>query len=176
MSDFFILNVFNEQIQEYNKKIKKYDVFLSHKQAESQDRAKVYKCYLENKGFNVFLDRDSNIKDADWTPQKIMELVGSSASLIFLLTPTIFDASWCQWELYIALKCNIPIKILLVDPWPGQNINIKKLNIPSFFKNLFIKSNILIDDRYKTNECIEKLILILKKNNIKISKKKIKKI
>ncbi len=46
-----ILNVYNEVIDKYAKKPKLFDVFLSHKQSEAQDRAKVYKCYLQNKGY-----------------------------------------------------------------------------------------------------------------------------
>ena len=46
-----ILNVFNDIIDKYSNMSKLYDTFLSHKQSEAQDRAKVYKCYLEKKKY-----------------------------------------------------------------------------------------------------------------------------
>lgn len=157
-----ILNVFNELINKYAKMKKKYDIFLSHKQAESQDRVKVYKCYLEKYKYNCFLDRDSDLKDADWTPEKVIELVARSKQLIFFITKTVLDASWCQWELYIALRCKIPITLVMVDPWPCTPFTLKDLKIPYYIKTAFDMKPI-VDNRYKTDDCINKLIKILKK-------------
>ncbi len=164
MDKTHILNVFNELIDKYSKMKKKYDIFLSHKQAESQDRVKVYKCYLEKYKYKCFLDRDSKLKDSDWTPEKVIEIVSSCSHLVFFITNTVLDASWCQWELYIALRCKIPITLIIVDPWPNKPIILKNLKIPYYIKDAF-KMKPLIDNRYKTDKCVDNLIKRIK--NIK---------
>jgi hypothetical protein len=166
-----VLNVFNEIIDKYANMQKLYDIFLSHKQSEAQDRAKVYKCYLEKNNMKVFYDRDE-LSDNDWTPEKVIELVARSKSLIFFITPNILNASWCHWELYIAIRSKIKIIILYVDPWPNNKINIKDLYIPDYLHDAFNNKNIIYDDRYKFDKCIKNIIKILKTTKLKTIKSK----
>ena len=44
-----LYDIFDYYVSKYSKMPKLYDVFLSHKQSESQDRAKVYKLFLKQK-------------------------------------------------------------------------------------------------------------------------------
>ena len=162
--DCHILNVYNEVIDKYAKKPKLFDVFLSHKQSEAQDRAKVYKCYLQNKGYKCFYDRDE-LTDADWSPEKVIELVAGSRSLIVFITPTYLDSSWCQWEIYIALKAKIPIILLMVDPWPNKTIIFEKLSIPKCIRGAFQETPVK-DNRYDLDNTITQIIKKLNRHKI----------
>ena len=44
-----ILSIFDFYVEKFKKMPKLYDVFLSHKQSEAQDRAKIYKLFLKEK-------------------------------------------------------------------------------------------------------------------------------
>jgi len=168
-----ILNVFNDIIDKYSNMSKLYDTFLSHKQSEAQDRAKVYKCYLEKKNIKTFYDRDE-LSDNEWTPEKVIEIVARSKSLIFFITPTILNAAWCQWELYIALRAKIKIILLFVDPWPNQKVEYKDLKIPDYLKNAFDDKIIIYDDRYKFDNCIKQIVKIISLKQLNTSTKKSK--
>ncbi len=170
MDDFHILNVFNEEIQKYAKKPKLFDVFLSHKQSESQDRAKLYKCYLGNHGYKAFYDRDE-LEDKDWTPQKVIELVARSRSLLFFLTPTILNASWCLWELYIAMKAKIPVVFLLVDPWPNKEIPFSAFRFPPYLDPLLFQKKVITDSRYTFDSVLRKVIVNLKLRKVSKTRK-----
>ena len=158
-----LYDIFNSYVQKYKKKKKLYDVFLSHKQSESQDRAKVYKLFLKDNKIKAFYDKDE-LTDDDWTIEKVIELVSRSKSLIFFLTPTILNNPWCQLELLIAIKVKIPIIILNVEPtWPKKHIDIKKLNIPKYLKPAFKRNNIIKDHRYNFDILVKTIIKYLKK-------------
>jgi len=169
-----IYDIFNHYVDKYTKMPKLYDVFLSHKQSESQDRAKVYKLFLEQNRIQAFYDKDE-LTDADWTIEKVIELVSRSKSLMFFLTPTILDNPWCQLELLIAIKAKIPIFILSVEPtWPQKHININKLQIPPYLKYAF-KTKIIKDHRYNFNNMKKQEEKEIKTNIKKYTEKKKKK-
>ena len=166
-----IYDIFNHYVDKYTKMPKLYDVFLSHKQSESQDRAKVYKLFLEQNRIHAFYDKDE-LTDADWTIEKVIELVSRSKSLMFFLTPTILDNPWCQLELLIAIKAKIPIFILSVEPtWPQKHININKLQIPPYLKYAF-KTKIIKDHRYNFDTLVKQVVGEIKTNIKKYTENK----
>ena len=143
-----ILTIFDYYAEKFNKMPKLYDVFLSHKQSESQDRAKVYKLFLKEKGIRAFYDKDE-LTDDDWTIEKLIEVVSRSKSLFFFYTPTILENVWCQLELLIAIKSKIPIFIINVEPtWPNKHLTIKTSDFPSYLKSALTKNNVINDHRY----------------------------
>lgn len=159
-----ILDIFNPFITNNLKLSKKWDVFLSHKQFEAQDRAKLYKCSLEKYKIKAFYDKDE-LTDNDWSIEKVIEVVCRSKNFIFFLTPTILDNPWCQLELYIAIVSKIKIYILVVEPalWTDKHIDINKINIPTYLKPAFKKNNIIIDYRYNFDNLIKKIAGKIKK-------------
>lgn len=160
MKDLY--DIFDYYIEKFSKTHKLYDVFLSHKQSESQDRAKVYKLFLKMNNINAFYDKDE-LTDNDWTIEKVIEVVSRSKCLFFFYTPTILENSWCQLELLIALKSNIPIFIINVEPtWPKKYINITKKIFPSYLQAA-VNNNIIIDHRYNFDKLEKNIIKILKK-------------
>ena len=165
-----LFNIFDYYVQKYSKMPKLYDVFLSHKQSEAQDRAKVYKLFLQQNGIHAFYDKDE-LTDDEWNVEKVIEMVSRSKALIFFLTPTILENPWCQLELLIALKAKIPITILSVEPtWPQKHLNIKKLDIPPYLKPAF-KHKIIKDHRYDFDKLIKTVLKRLKSRNKRRRKK-----
>jgi hypothetical protein len=172
MDNFLILRTFHDEILKESKKPKLFDVFLSHKQSEAQDRAKLYKCELSHQGLKAFYDRDE-LEDKDWTPQKVIELVARSSSLVFFMTPTILNASWCLWELYIAMIAKIPVVFLMVDPWPNKAIPFSSFPFPPYFQPLLTHKKVIFDSRYTFDTVLKKVIqqLKLKKRGSKKTRK-----
>jgi len=178
-----ILDLFDYYTEKFSKIPKLYDVFLSHKQAEAQDRAKVYKLFLKEKGIHAFYDKDE-LTDNDWTIEKVIELVSRSKCFFFLYTPTILENVWCQLELLIAIKSKIPIFIINIEPtWPKKHLIIKKNNFPSYLQSALTKNNVIKDHRYDFDKLEIKILKILntiiniqknktKKNKTKKNKKK----
>lgn len=174
-----IMNIFDYYIEKFKIMPKLYDVFLSHKQSEAQDRAKVYKLFLRENGINAFYDKDE-LTDDDWTIEKLIEVVSRSKCLFFFYTSTILENPWCQLELLIAIKSKMPIFIINVEPtWPKKHTTIKKNLFPSYLKPALTKNNVIIDHRYDFDELEKKILNILnsiinKQKNKTIKNKKIK--
>lgn len=170
-----IINIYDYFIQKYSQMPKLYDVFLSHKQAEAQDRAKVYKLFLKQHKIKAFYDKDE-LTDDDWTLEKLIEVVSRSKALFFFYTPTILDNLWCQLELLVAIKAKMPIYIINVEPtWPLTHVNILDQKIPDYLKSAFTKNNIIIDHRYEFDSLEKEVIKILKpikQNKTRKNKKK----
>jgi hypothetical protein len=159
-----IINIYDYYVEKYTKMTKLYDVFLSHKQSEAQDRAKVYKLFLKEKGINAFYDKDE-LTDDDWTIEKLIEVVSRSKCLFFFYTPTILENLWCQLELLIAIKSKIPIFIINVEPtWPKTHLTIKKSDFPSYLKSALTKNNVINDHRYQFDKLEIQILNILSKN------------
>jgi hypothetical protein len=156
-----LLNIYDYFINKYSKMSKLYHVFLSHKQSEAQDRAKVYKLFLKMNKIKAFYDKDE-LTDDDWTIEKLIEVVCRSKCLFFFYTPTILENLWCQLELFVAIKANLPIYIINVEPtWPQKHLKISKKNIPSYLHPAF-KKNIIMDMRYNFDDLEKKILKILK--------------
>ena len=175
-----ILTIFDYYTEKFNKMPKLYDVFLSHKQSEAQDRAKVYKLFLKENGIHAFYDKDE-LTDDDWTIEKVIEVVSRSKCLFFFYTPTILENVWCQLELLIAIKSKIPIFIINVEPtWPKKHLIVKKSDFPSYLKSAVTKNNVIYDHRYEFDKLETKIFNILntiinKQKNGKTKKNKTKK-
>ena len=156
-----LFNLYDSFIAKYKKEKKLYDVFLSHKQSEAQDRAKVYKLFLKEKGIRAFYDKDE-LTDDDWTIEKVIEMVTRSKCLLFFYTPTILDNVWCQLELFIAIKANIPIFIINVETtWPTPQLVIDKSKIPDYLQPAF--KHIILDHRYDFDALVLKVSSVIKR-------------
>jgi len=173
-----ILTIFDYYVEKFNKMPKLYDVFLSHKQSDAQDRAKVYKLFLKEKGIHAFYDKDE-LTDDDWTIEKLIEVVSRSKYLFFFYTPSILENVWCQLELLIAIKSKIPILIINVEPtWPKKHVTIKKSEFPTYLQSALTKQNVIYDHRYQFDQLEIEIVNILNttihKNKTKNKTKKIK--
>lgn len=159
-----IMDIYDSFVKQYTAMPKKYDVFLSHKQSEAQDRAKVYKLFLKNKGIKAFYDKDE-LTDDDWTIEKLIEVVSRSKCFFFFYTPTILENVWCQLELLIAIKSKLPIYIINVEPtWPDKHLTIKKNDFPNYLKPAYDKNHIITDHRYDFDKLEIKILKILSKH------------
>ena len=99
-----------------------YDVFLSHRQADTQDFVRHLYDVLTEKGFRVFLDRvDAN------KLHNLPAIVRSSRCLVFVLSDKIFDSKWCLYELRTAVANDIPIIPLRFE---GSTWGPSKNNFP----------------------------------------------
>jgi len=167
-----ILSIFDFYVEKFKKMPKLYDVFLSHKQSEAQDRAKIYKLFLKEKNIKAFYDKDE-LTDDDWTIEKLIEVVARSKCLFFLYTPTILENVWCQLELLIAIKSKIPIHIINIEPtWPEKHSTITKNTFPTYLQPAF-HNNVIIDHRYdfdKLESKIESILKPLKRKNKTLKK------
>ena len=167
-----LLNIFDYDIKKFTQMPKLYDVFLSHKQSEAQDRAKIYKLLFKEHGIKAFYDKDE-LTDNDWTYEKLIEVVSRSKCLFFFFTPTILENLWCQFELLVAIKSKIPIYIINVEPtWPNKHLKITKSMFPIYLQPAV--SNIITDHRYNFDK-LEKQVLTIVNAIIKKTKPKTKK-
>jgi hypothetical protein len=157
-----IIDIYDYYIEKFKKMRKLYDVFISHKQSEAQDRAKVYKLFLKKYNIHAFYDKDE-LTNSDWTIEKLIEVVSRSKCFFFFYTPTILENLWCQLELLIAIKAKIPIFIINIEPtWPQKHLIIKKMDFPYYLKLAVKKKNIIIDHRYNFDKLEIEILNILK--------------
>jgi hypothetical protein len=156
-----LLDIFDYDVKKFTEMPKLYDVFLSHKQAEAQDRAKIYKLLFKQHGIKAFYDKDE-LTDDDWTYEKLIEVVSRSKCLFFLFTPTILENLWCQLELLIAIKSKMPIYIINIEPtWPNKHLSITKSMFPIYLQPA-LSNNIIMDHRYDFNKLEKQLVGIVK--------------
>ena len=89
---------------------KQYDIFLSHKQTDSQDLCAHLFDLLQARGYRVFLDRRDANKLHD-----IPQIVRKSRCLVFVLSPKIFESSWCLLELKTAVDAGLSLVPLILE-------------------------------------------------------------
>ena len=128
----------------------RYDVFLSHRQADSQDLCRHMYDQLTARGFRVFLDR----VDASQL-HNLPDIVKASRCVVFVLSPKIFESKWCLYELKTAVENGVPLVPLRMEgtTWEGKNFpDIDAAYIPDevTVDSVTFKAKPLLRELFKT--------------------------
>lgn len=78
---------------------KTFDFFLSHKRSEAQDFCRGLRESLLNESYSTFLDQED-----DSVLSSLLQSVGQSRCLVFVLSASIFQSEWCLKELQAAME------------------------------------------------------------------------
>jgi hypothetical protein len=102
--------------------IAEFNVFLSHRRADSKDFARALFNLLTQRGYTTYLDFEylKELKD-------LREAVSRCQNFIFILSDHIFDSFWCKEELMTAVRsgCNIILVVKEGSKWvntDGQDV------------------------------------------------------
>ncbi|GLJ17734.1 hypothetical protein SUGI_0309580 [Cryptomeria japonica] len=98
----------------------RYDVFLNHRGADVKESVASLIFYnLQNKGFRVFLDKNS-IQVGENIPQAIEEAIYSTSVHLVILSPNYEESVWCLKELKLILQTGAPIIPVFIGVQPSE--------------------------------------------------------
>jgi hypothetical protein len=109
--------------------LKRYDIFLSHKQSDAKDFVRALHTMLTVHGYRCFLD-----VEFDGELGSLGEIVGQSGQLLFVLTDKVLESPWCIMELRAAVEHHVPITVIKKEGarWVEPDSGVRCLNFPSY--------------------------------------------
>ncbi|GLJ17744.1 hypothetical protein SUGI_0309730 [Cryptomeria japonica] len=98
----------------------RYDVFLNHRGADVKESvASLIFHNLQNKGFKVFLDKNS-IQGGENIAQAIDEAIHSASVHLVIFSPNYAESVWCLKELKLILQTGAPIIPVFCGVQPSE--------------------------------------------------------
>lgn len=143
----------------------KYDIFISYRRENGEDKARILNQYLSTVGYRVFFDHESGMTGEFET--EILAAVEIAPVFLMLLTPHCLDrctdkGDWVRRELERATKFGkdiIPIRpnyddsmfINLPDGIPDYVLRLSKLEFAEidFHKNFKATANTMVEEQIK---------------------------
>jgi hypothetical protein len=109
--------------------VKRYDLFLSHKQSDAKDFVRALHTMLSVHGYRCFLD-----VEFDGELGSLAEIVAQSGQVLFILTDKVLESPWCITELSAAVDHNIPVTVVKKEGarWIDPDSGARCLNFPSY--------------------------------------------
>ena len=116
----------------------KLRVFISYARRDASDFAEYLVVALKLAGFSAYLDRHDIAKAEDWE-SRLSDLIASSDTVVFIITPTSIKSERCGWEVKRTLSLGkrlVPVQWIAV-PEAEVPAELKRLNYTIFSSGEF---------------------------------------
>lgn len=131
-----------------------FDIFLSYRRSDGDDKAGRIKATLESEGYAVFLDHD-NIKDGNWK-ERLFNVIKDSSVFMMLITPDYISERLytpqdnVRWEIESAIAQKKKLVPVIFDN------DVFERDLPDIIANTMEQISRVHRDYY--DECIQTII------------------